>query len=88
MVFPDVPYNEAYLKENLPKLSKRRHMLSKNLFDNIARNKDHKLAHLLPPKTAHTKNLRTIRTFQKPTCQTDRFKNPFIIHYSDKYDCY
>ena len=57
MVFPDLPYNEACLKANLPKLSKRRNMLSQNLFDNIAKNKDHKLAHLLPPKTAHTKNL-------------------------------
>ena len=60
VVFPDLPYNEACLKANLPKLSERRDMLSQNLFDNIARNKDHKLAHLLPPKTAHTKNLRTI----------------------------
>ena len=75
MVFPDLPYNEACLKANLPKLSGRRDMLSQNLFDNIARNKDHKLAHLLPPKTAHTKNL------QKPTCRTDRFKNSFIIHF-------
>ena len=89
MVFPDLPYNEACLKANLPKLSERCDMrLSQNLFDNIARNKDHKLAHLLPPKTAHTKNLRTIRMFEKPTCRTDRFKNSFIIHYSDKYDCY
>ena len=88
MVFPDLPYNEACLKANLPTLSERRDMLSQNLFDNIARNKDHKLAHLLPPKTAHTKKLRTVRTIQKPTCRTDRFKNSLIIHYSDKYDCY
>ena len=66
MVFPDLPYNEAFLKANLPKLSERRDMLSQNPFDNIARSKDHKLAHLLPPKTAHIKNLRTFRTFRKP----------------------
>ena len=77
-------YNEACLKANLPKLSEGRDMLSQNLFDNITRNKDHKLAHLLPPKTAHTKKLRTFRAFQKPTCRTDRFKNSFVIHYSDK----
>ena len=40
MVFPDLPYNEACLKANLPKLSERRDMLSQNLFDNIARHKD------------------------------------------------
>ena len=55
MVFPHLPYNEACMKANLPKLSERRDMLAQNLFNNIARNKDHKLAHLLPPKTAHLK---------------------------------
>ena len=41
MVFPDLSYNEACLKANLPKLSKRRDTLSQNLFANIVRNKDH-----------------------------------------------
>ena len=42
--------NEACLKANLPKQSKRRGTLSQDLFANIVTDKDHKLAHLLQKK--------------------------------------
>ena len=80
MVFPDLSYNKACLKANLPKLSERGDTLSQNLFANIVRNKDHKLAHLLPKKTVHTKDLRTVRTFQNQICRTDRFITRVIVH--------
>ena len=85
MVFPDLSYNEACLKANLPKLSERRDTLSQNLFANIVRNKDHKLAHLLPKRTVHTKDLRTVRTFQNQICRTDHLKKSFIVYHAGKY---
>ena len=55
MVFQDLSYNEACLKANLPKLSERRDTLSQNLFANIVRNKDHKLAHICCQKMQYTR---------------------------------
>ena len=88
MVFPDLSYNEACLKANLPKLSERRDTLSQSLFANIVRNNDHKLAHLLPKRAVLTKDLRTVRTFQNQICRTDRFKKSFVVYHADKYHYY
>ena len=63
-------------------LKDRRQKLCKNLFDNVVRNKDHKLHHLLPPENTPYYNLRRHRPFDCPAARTNRFKNSFIISMS------
>ena len=49
-VFPDLSYNDAFAETKFSKLGERWEKLSGDLFSNIVKNDNHKLAYLLPPK--------------------------------------
>ena len=69
----------------IPTLAGRRDLLSKNLFNDIAITKDHKLVNLLPKRSTNSHQLRNRRVFDTPVCSTNRFKNSFIIDNSLNY---
>ena len=77
---------EALEAADLVTLFARRDKLSKDLFEMIASDTDHKLASLLPLKASDTINLRRMRDYQIPKFRTNRFKNSFIIsHAIERY---
>ena len=56
IVYPDLKYGEALAKADITTLHSRRKLLSRKLFNDIANDKNHKLAELLPPKSNHNKS--------------------------------
>ena len=85
-IYPDLNYAEALEAADLVTLFARRDKLSKDLFEMIASDTDHKLASLLPLKAFDTINLRRMRDYQIPKFRTNRFKNSFIIsHAIERY---
>ena len=56
IIYPSLKYRDALAKANITTLLFRRELLSRRLFSDIANNKDHKLAELLPPKSNHNKS--------------------------------
>ena len=85
-IYPDLNYAEALEAADLVTLFARRDKLSKDLFEMIASDTDHKLASLLPLKASDTINLRRMRDYQIPKFRTNRFKNSFIIsHAIERY---
>ncbi len=82
IISPYLSYSDSLTTFNIGTLKDRRQKLCKNLFDNVVRNKDHKLHHLLPPENTPYYNLRRHRPFDCPAARTNRFKNSFIISMS------
>ena len=78
IIFPFVPYSDAFHQANLETLSRRRQSITTKLFDSITCNSDHKLSELLPPRSNCESNLRQKRNFNVPLAKTKRVKNTFI----------
>ncbi|CAB4023205.1 Hypothetical predicted protein [Paramuricea clavata] len=68
VIFPDLSYNDAFAENKLSKLGERWENLSDDLFSNIVKNDNYKLAHLLPPRVNVSRNMRNPRTFEIPMC--------------------
>ena len=78
IIYPQVTYEEALEKANLPTLKHRREKLVVQLFNNIMTDDQHQLHSLLPNKKESRYNLRRNTGFVLPKCRTDRYKNTFI----------
>jgi hypothetical protein len=79
VIFPDLSYNDALAETKLSKFVVRWEKLSVDVFSNIVKNDNHKLAYRLPPRVIVSRNMRNPRTFEISMCETDRFKKSFII---------
>ena len=66
VIFPDLSYNDALAETKHSKLGVRWEKLSVDVFSNIVKNDNHKLAHLLPPRVNVSRNMRNPRTFEIP----------------------
>lgn len=77
--FPDLNYSDALDVACISTAFDRRDKLSCELFEDMIKNKDHKLASLLSPRAIHCNELRNVRSFIVPNCKTDRFNNSFIV---------
>ena len=68
VIFSDLNYNDALAETKLSKLGERWEKLSGDLFSNIVKNDNHKLAYLLPPRVNVSRNMRNPRSFDIPMC--------------------
>ena len=68
VIFPDLSYNDALAETKLSKLGERWEKLSGDLFSNIVKNDNYKLAYLLPPRVNVSRNMRNPRTFEISRC--------------------
>ena len=68
VIFPDLSYNDALAETKLSKLGERWEKLRGDLFSNIVKNDNHKLAHLLPPRVNVSRNMRNPKNFEIPWC--------------------
>jgi hypothetical protein len=78
IAYPDLSYDDALLKCNLPTLQKRREERCIQFFKEVC-NENHKLHHLLPPK-CNTRSLRSNRQYNLPKVKTNRLKNSPIFY--------
>ena len=86
IVFPDQHYKEALRNTNTPSLYDRRQELTTKFFKDIVNNPEHKLTDLLPPLNNDNSHfLRKNRKFNVPLHKTNRFRNSFITHNSNKF---
>jgi uncharacterized protein with NRDE domain len=65
VIFPYLSYNDALAETKLSKLGERWEKFSGDLFSNIVKNDNHKLAYLLP-RVNVSRNMRNPRTFEIP----------------------
>jgi hypothetical protein len=86
IIFPDQHYKEALKNTNTPLLYDRRQELTTKLFKDIVNSPEHKLKDLLPPLNNDSSYfLRKNRKFNVPFHKTNRFRNSFITHNSNKF---
>ena len=85
IIFPDLHYQEVLELLNIPTLYDRREILTKKLFSDIVINDQNKLKTLLPPENNSAPSLRNTRKFQVRNCKTNRYKNSFIVHNSNRF---
>ena len=79
IICPDLSYSEAIEELDMETLKTRRKGLCTKVFKSIGNDKHHKIHHLLPTKHSNTYNLRNPNFFNIPRCNTNRFKNTYII---------
>ena len=79
IICPDLSYSEAIEELDMETLKTRRKGLCTKVFKSIVNDKHHKIHHLLPTKHSNTYNLRNPNFFNIPRCNTNRFKNTYII---------
>jgi hypothetical protein len=79
IICPDLSYSEAIEELDMETLKTRRKGLCTKVFKSIVNDKHHKIHHLLPTKRSNTYNLRNPNFFNIPRCNTNRFKNTYII---------
>ena len=68
VIFPDISYNDALAETKLSKLGVRWEKLSGDLFSNIVKNDNYKLAYRYPSRVNVSRNVRNPRTFEIPWC--------------------
>jgi hypothetical protein len=68
VIFSDLNYNDALAETKLSKLGVRWEKLSGDLFSNIVKNDNYKLAHLLSPRVNVSRKMRNPRTFEILMC--------------------
>ena len=68
VIFPDLSYNDALAETKLSKLGVRWEKLSGDLFSNIVKNDNYKLAYRYPSRVNVSRNVRNPRTFEIPSC--------------------
>jgi hypothetical protein len=68
VIFPDLSYNDALAESKLSKLGVRWEKLSGDLFSNIVKNDNYKLAYRYPSRVNVSRNVRNPRTFEIPSC--------------------
>ena len=85
MIFPDLNYKEALFVSGLLKLSERREISARDLFNQIKR-PEHTLNYLLTPKVSHAifginnDKLRSCYPFEIPRAKTSRLNKSFIVY--------
>ena len=79
IICPDLSYAEAIEELDVETLKTRRKGLCTKVFKSMVNDKHHKIHHLLPTKHSNTYNLRNPNFFNIPRCNTNRFKNTYII---------
>ena len=84
MLYPEERYGDALKLTGLQSLADRRDRLSRELFNSVSINNNHKLADLLPPLNPNNINLRSTSKYDLPVLKTNRFKDSFINYYASK----
>ena len=81
------PPDRSIVHAQLKSLQELHRKLCVSLFNDIVKDKDHKLHTLLPPKNNNSQFfMRRPRTFSIPNYKTNRTKNTFLMASSINYD--
>ena len=77
IMLPNVPYETACSKLNLPTLATRRQQLCTAFFKSMSK-PDNSLNDMLPSKRSNPYNTRSKQIYQLPRCKTKRYKNSLV----------
>ena len=80
-IYPYTEYHHALSRLGLPTIAEHHDHTCQPTFKSIVSDSQHKLRKLLPPEFSTQNNLRCLRTYNLPCCNTNRFKNSFLTLY-------
>ena len=78
-IYPYTEYHHALSRLGLPTIAEHHDHICQPTFKSIVSDSQHKLRKLLPPEFSTQNNLRCLRTYNRPCCNTNRFKNSFLM---------
>lgn len=78
IIMPHLSYEQALKESKFPTIRERLLHLCSNFFGKM-KNESHRLNYLLPPDN-NRRQLRNTKEFEFPKCNTNRFKNSFVMY--------